>query len=78
MAPFALEQTLFFQAPDQRIQGALVNIQPLAADLFSQGIALVLFTQLGQYGQGKAAAAQFQSQLFKNFAAFHSLNRYTG
>jgi hypothetical protein len=27
MAPLALEQTLLFQAPDQRIQGALINFQ---------------------------------------------------
>ena len=64
-APFAGEQALGFEAAQQRVERAFVDLQAAFGEGFAQGVAVVLLAKLGQHCQGQAAAAEFQAEVFE-------------
>src|SRR6185436_19942133 len=69
LAPFADEQPLCFQPPQQRVQGVLVDVQAKVRQGFSQRVAVVLDAQLGECGHHEAAAAELEPKVFEGLRA---------
>ena len=64
-SPFADEQALAFQPPQQRVQRAFVDGHAPFCKGLSQCVAVLLLAQRGQHRQHQRAAAQLQPQVFK-------------
>src|SRR6267143_805898 len=65
LAPFAFEQALGFQPPQQGIQRALLNLHPLIRQRFAQCVAVMLFAKLRQHRNDQRPATQFHPQVFE-------------
>ena len=65
LAPLAYEQALGFQAPQQRIERAFVDVQAALCERLAQRVSLILLVKLGKHRQGQAAAAKFQAKVFE-------------
>src|ERR1035437_392171 len=66
-APFAGQKALGLEAPEQGIEGAFVDLQSVLGKSFAQGVAVLLPAQGRQDGENQAAAAEFESEVFKRF-----------
>src|ERR1700760_4295699 len=64
--PFTDQQALGFEAAQERVEGALFNVDAVIGEGFAQGIAVVLLAELGQDGEDEAAAAELEAEVFKN------------
>jgi hypothetical protein len=65
LAPFAEQETLSFEPPQQGIEGALVHVQTVLRERFAERVAILLGPQRGQDRDHEAAAAQFEANVVK-------------
>lgn len=65
LAPFAVEQSLAFEAAQQRIEGALVDLEALIGEELAQGVAVLLRPQRRQHGHRQAAAPELEAEVLK-------------
>src|SRR5580698_7911749 len=65
LAPFAGQQPLRFQAPQQRIERAFIDLQAPQCQSLAQRISVMLLAKLRQNGQGQTAAPQLQPKILK-------------
>jgi hypothetical protein len=65
-APFAEEQALGFKATQERIKGALFNVDAVVGEGLTKGIAVVLLAKLGKDGENEAAAAELKVEILED------------
>src|SRR5208337_2966715 len=65
LAPFAGQQPLGLQAPQQWIERAFVDLQATLGQYLAQRIAVVLLAKLHQHRQSQATATKFQTKVLK-------------
>ena len=80
LAPFAGQQALRLQAAEQRVEGALLNVDPDIGERLAQGVAVVLVAKLGRAppgsgSRGGAPAAGFQIRIewLRSYCALHTV-----
>jgi hypothetical protein len=64
-APLAGEKSLGFEAAEKRIERAFVDLKTALGQLFAERVAVVFLPELGQDGQGEAAAAELKAKIFE-------------
>lgn len=74
LAPFADQQALGFEAAEQWVEGAFVDVHAVLGESFAEGVTVLLGTEGGKDGENEAAAAEFQAKVIEGFGA-HSLYR---
>jgi hypothetical protein len=65
-APFAEEQALGFKATEERVKGALLNVDAVVGECFTERVAVVLFAELGEDGEDKAATAELKAEVLED------------
>src|SRR6185503_15302088 len=63
LAPFARQQALRLEPAKQRVQSALVDLEPELRERIAQRVAVVLRAQLREHGDRQRSAAQLETQL---------------
>ena len=66
LAPLAAEQTLRLETPQQRVERAFVDRQPLLGQRLAQGVAVALGLQLREDGENEAAAPELELEVFED------------
>jgi hypothetical protein len=69
LAPLAGQQPLVLEPAQQRVQRALVDVQPVLGQRLAQRVAVLLGPQRGQHGQHQAAPPQLQPQVLERLGA---------
>jgi hypothetical protein len=65
-APFAEKEALGFESTEERIQGALLDVDAMVGERLAERVAVVLLMELSKDGQDKAAAAELEPEIFEN------------
>jgi hypothetical protein len=66
LAPFADQQSLGFEAAQQRVKSALFDVDAVGGEGFTQGVAIVLLAKLGENGQDEAAATELEAEVLED------------
>src|SRR6185437_1953708 len=66
LTPLAHQQPLAFQAPQQRIERAFVDLEAVLRERLAECVAVMLLPQLRQYSQREAAATKFKAKVFED------------
>src|SRR6476646_5969394 len=69
LTPLAGEEPLGLEAPEQGIEGALVDGQAVVGEGLAQGVAVLLAPEFGQHCQDQRTPAQLQPQVFEGFSS---------
>ena len=65
-SPFANQQSLRFQPPEQRVQRTFVNHQTIVGERFTERVAVLLGFELGEYRDNQAAPPELEPQGIEN------------
>ena len=61
-APLAGEELLGFEAAEEGVEGAFLDGEAFVSEGFAEGVAVVFGSELGEDGDDKAAAAEFEAE----------------
>src|SRR5262245_42725344 len=65
LAPLARQEPLRLEPPEQWVERAFVDREPVLAEELAQRVAVLLGAERGQHRHDQAAAAQFEAKVFK-------------
>jgi hypothetical protein len=66
-APFADQEGLGLEPPQQGIEGAFVDFETMLGKFFAEGVSILLGTQSGEDGEHETAATEFQPEILEGF-----------
>src|SRR5688572_8069988 len=65
LAPFAGQETLAFEAPQERVEGVLLDVEAELEQRLAEGVAVVLFTKLCEHRDDHAAASELETEVLE-------------
>ncbi len=65
LAPFAVEETLGFEAAKKRVKGAFVDLDAEAGEILAQGVAVMLAPELGEDRDDEETAAELEAEIIE-------------
>ena len=64
-APLAREKTLRLEPAEKRVERAFIDLESEIAQVFAEGVAVMLAPQLGENGDDEQAAAELEADVFE-------------